>query len=336
MKNLKNVLKDFYLVSKNSNIKRKKLRLIYSAIAGNLVAILDILIILLFTKFLTNTLNYTNFLLEILIANKFSIVLIVVLRFLLNFFGKYNIISLQYDVEEDLREQLLNEMYDKGNYSLSDATYFINTLSIHVSTFYGAATMFLTYVLQFTIYFVFLVDSNLELMLFMFIGVLTLFFPIKYVLKMGRVLMDKSFHLNIQTGRDIQRVIDNTYLIKILKTKNLEFKNFLKIIQKNYDVAKKAFVYKEISTTLPHFVAVTIFSFVIILNRFSSILSIEFIGIILRFVQTFGTINNSLAMLINSHVHVEKYLGLESNLSKNKDWISEVDFASDKILSIII
>ena len=85
MKNLKNVLKDFYLVSKNSNIKRKKLRLIYSAIAGNLVAILDILIILLFTKFLTNTLNYTNFLLEILIANKFSIVLIVVLRFLLNF-----------------------------------------------------------------------------------------------------------------------------------------------------------------------------------------------------------------------------------------------------------
>lgn len=334
MKNLKNVLKDFYLVSKNSNIKRKKLRLIYSAIAGNLVAILDILIILLFTKFLTNTLNYTNFLLEILIANKFSIVLIVVLRFLLNFFGKYNIISLQYDVEEDLREQLLNEMYDKGNYSLSDATYFINTLSIHVSTFYGAATMFLTYVLQFTIYFVFLVDSNFELMLFMFVGVLTLFFPIKYVLKMGRVLMDKSFHLNIQTGRDIQRVIDNTYLIKILKTKNLEFKNFLKIIQKNYDVAKKAFIYKEISTTLPHFVAVTIFSFVIILNRFSSILSIEFIGIILRFVQTFGTINNSLAMLINSHVHVEKYLGLESNLSKNKDWISEVDFASDKILSI--
>ena len=334
MNNLLTILRDFYSISQKTKIKKKKLRIAYSALAGNVVVILDILIILLFTKFLTNNLTYSNFIIEYLADNKIFLPVIVILRFAINFIGKYNVLSLQYDVEADLRNYLMKEMYEKGNYSLADATYFINTLSIHMSTFYGSATIFLTNIIQILIFLIFLVDANAQLVGFMFIGVLFLFFPTKYLLKMGRVLMDESFHINIQTGRDIQRIIDNTYLIKILKTSSREFKNFENIISNNYIVAKKAFKYKEVASTLPQFISVLGFSIIILFTRISKSLTIEFIGVILRLVQTIGTINNSLAMLVNSHVHVEKFLSLDNNYIENKDWIKEINTQEKDLLKI--
>lgn len=325
MKKLQLVLKDFYFISQKTIVKKKKRRIAYSAIAGNLVVIFDILIILMFTKFLTDDLEYSNFLLDILFNFKYSFPFIVIIRFLVNYFSKFNILSLQYDVEADIRRYLIKEIFEKGNYSLADATYFINTLSVHISTFYSAATMFLTNIIQVFIFLIFLIDANTQLMLVMVFGVLLLLYPTKFLLKIGRKLMDKSYHLNVQTGRDIQRIIDNTYLIKILQTYENEFKNFKSIIFKNYDVAKKAFKYREISTTLPQFASIFSFSLIILSSELRKTLTIEFIGIILRFVQTLGTINSALTMLINSHVHVQKFLVLDNNFVKNREWVIKAE-----------
>ena len=42
-------------------------------------------------------------------------------------------------------------------------------------------------------------------------------------------------------------------------------------------------------------------------------LTLEFLGVTLRLVQTIGTINTSLNMMINSHVHLKKFIELEDN-----------------------
>ena len=69
--------------------------------------------------------------------------ILVIFRFASNFVEKANILSLQLQVEKNLRVYLIKEVYKKGNYSVADATFYINTLSGHVGYFYAALTSFL-------------------------------------------------------------------------------------------------------------------------------------------------------------------------------------------------
>ena len=60
-----------------------------------------------------------------------------------------NVLSLKLKIEENLRTSLINEIFDKGNYSISDAYYFINTISIQVGSFYRTLTIFLSSLYRF-------------------------------------------------------------------------------------------------------------------------------------------------------------------------------------------
>ena len=42
-------------------------------------------------------------------------------------------------------------------------------------------------------------------------------------------------------------------------------------------------------------------------------LTLEFLGVTLRLVQTIGVFNKSLNMIINSHVHLDSFMNLENN-----------------------
>ena len=52
----------------------------------------------------------------------------------------------------DLKVYLLKDIYKKGNYSIADATYLINTLSGHIGYFYGALTAVLNGLIQIIVY----------------------------------------------------------------------------------------------------------------------------------------------------------------------------------------
>ena len=47
--------------------------------------------------------------------------------------------------------------------------------------------------------------------------------------------------------------------------------------------------------------------------NFAKVITLEFLGITLRLVQTIGNANNTLNMLVNSSVHIEKFMEFESN-----------------------
>ena len=59
-----------------------------------------------------------------------------------------NLEILKLRIQESLRLYFLKEVFDKGNYSISDAFFYVNSLSIHVSTFYGSLAALVSFLLQ--------------------------------------------------------------------------------------------------------------------------------------------------------------------------------------------
>ena len=156
MNKIRQILKDILYVSKLTKIQRKKVRILFSAVISNSISFADIVIILTFSSLLTDSEITSNQYLDFITNNPILIVFIVIIRYVLNFLGKYNVYSLTKDIEQSLKVYLLKEVYKKGNYSLADATYYIETLSGHIACFFNAFTNVMSSFIQvivFTIFF---------------------------------------------------------------------------------------------------------------------------------------------------------------------------------------
>ena len=64
---------------------------------------------------------------------------------------------------------------------------------------------------------------------------------------------------------------------------------------------------------MPNFVTVFTISLLFIFTNLTKTITLEFLGVTLRLVQTIGSLNNSLNMMINSQVHLSKFIELENN-----------------------
>ncbi len=320
MKKIKSILKDVLYVSKLTKIKKKKLRILISAIISNGISLADILIILSFSQILTDSEVISNEYLDIVVSNPIFIPFIVVIRYILNFLGKYNIYSLTKDIERSLKVYLLEEVYKKGNYSLADATYYIETLSVHISYFFNSFSNIASSFIQIIVFVTYLSYDNSQVLLLLSTSIVILYYPTKILLVKGRKAMDDSFNFSQNAVRNIQRIIDNLYLVKILKTQKYELFNFDNNLSKLYTAEKKKFIFSDVNASIPNFMAVFAFSILLIVPQIETAITLEFIGVTLRLVQTLGTINAALSMLFGSHVHLEKLFLVESNLEDNSKY----------------
>jgi len=225
MNKLKQYFDEIIYISRVTKVTKKRLRIFLSVLLSNLTVILDIAIIIFFAYILTGD-STDNVYILFFLDKIYLLPLIIILRFLANFIEKVNILSLKLQVEKNLRVYLLKEVYKKGNYSIADATFYINTLSGHVGFFYGALTAFLNSCLQILIYSTFLISTNLQTIMAFLLGGLVLFFPTRILLRLGRKYMHESWVNAQQTGRDVQRVVENIFLIKILGTSKSEIDRY--------------------------------------------------------------------------------------------------------------
>ena len=199
MKNFKKIIKDIFYVSRLTKIKKKKVRILFSAVVSNSISLADILIILSFSNILTDSVNIENEYLQIIFDNPIFIPIIVIFRYILNFVGKYNIFSLSKDVEQSLKVYLLEEVYKKGNYSLSDATYYIETLSVHIAYFFNAFANIASSFIQVVIFLAYLSYDNFQTISVFGVLVLLLYYPTKFLLAKGRLAMEESFNFSRTT-----------------------------------------------------------------------------------------------------------------------------------------
>ena len=70
--------------------------------------------------------------------------------------------NLELSIQKNLKVYLVNEVFEKRNYSVADAYFYINVLSGHVSFFYSNVAGFLNSLLQIVAYsfYLFLSDSR--------------------------------------------------------------------------------------------------------------------------------------------------------------------------------
>ena len=316
MKKYKQISRDVILISKLTKVTKKKIRLILSVILSNITVFADILIILVFANLLSGdqseTSNYYIFI-SIIVENLYLLPLLVIFRTGIVLVEKVNIQSLQLQVQKNLQLHILNEIYKKGNYSLADATFYVNTLSGHLSYFYGALAGMANSLIQIVVYASFLVFTDFQTISAFAIGGLILFFPTRALLKLTRKYMHESYTFAQQTGRDIQRVIQNLFLIKILKTSKQELNLYEKTIT-NYQTAQfRNLAYGTLNSLFPNFITILTISILVSFFKFANYLTLEFLGITLRLVQTIGNANAGLNMLVNTSVHIEKFIEFENN-----------------------
>jgi len=148
------LISDIKHVSRTTNVGKKKARILFSVILTNITAGIDIIVIVIFSTAITNQRqdNFFSFIVDFVLERKILLPLLVLLRFMLIYFEKMNIQSLVLQVQENLKMYLIREIYKKGNFSISDVTFYSNTLSMHVSFFYSSLTNLLNNLVQLTSY----------------------------------------------------------------------------------------------------------------------------------------------------------------------------------------
>ncbi len=316
MKKFKKITNDVIFISKLTKVTKKKLRLFLSVILSNITVFADILIILVFANLLSGDeaqeSGYFIFI-SLIIDNLYLLPVLVVIRTFIVLLEKVNIQSLQLQVQKNLQLHILNEIYKKGNYSLADATFYVNTLSGHISYFYGALAGMANSLIQIIVYSSFLIFTDFQTISIFAVGGIVLFFPTRLLLRLTRKYMHESYTFAKQTGRDIQRVIQNLFLIKIMKTSKDELILYDKTITNFQNAQFRNLAYGTLNSLFPNFITILTISVLVTFFDFAKYLTLEFLGITLRLVQTIGNANGTLNMLVNSSVHIEKFIEFEKN-----------------------
>ena len=319
MKKFKNIYHDLIYVSRITGTNKKKLKILLSVVLANINVFLDIGSIVILTALLVGKVSVDNAIVDYVVENKFLLPIIILTRFVFNFIEKMNLRKLELDIQGNLKTYLLKEVFNKSNYTVSDAFYFVNEVTTHVSYFYGSLASLLNAALQIIIYASYLFFTNASTITVFLLGSLFLAFPTRYFLLQGRKYTHIFYELARTINFSIQKILDNLYLIKILRKTDEEIINFDNIVKSYNSALLKNNIFGTINSSIPGFVTVFVLSCLIVFFDFPKRLTIDFIGVILRLFQTLGTLNQSLNRVINSHVHLEKLHEIEKNRLKIRE-----------------
>lgn len=329
MMQLKKLINDVLYVSKLTKTNNKKLIIFIAVVLSQLTAIIDIIIIVLFATFITGS-TYDNPLLaslvDFVLIYKFLFPILVVIRFLFIYLHSMSLKNLELSIQKNLKVYLVNEVFEKRNYSVADAYFYINILSGHVSFFYSNVAGFLNSILQIFAYSFYLFLSDSRTILTFGLGALVLFYPTKFLIKKSKEFMHETYIFGKITNEEVQRIVDNMFLIKILKKDEEEIDRFGKTIEKHNFNEYNNHKFGTVNSFLPTLITMLVFSVLIIIGDFAKSISLDFIGVTLRLFQSLGSLANSFNKIINSHVHIEKFYEMD----KNKISINKSNFETRK------
>ena len=316
---------DLIKVSKLTRTKNKKLRIFLLAIILNLLVFFDIIIILYFSVIFSQEIQFNNFIISFFLDRYYFLPLFIVFRFLLIYFEKVITTKLQIDIEKNLRTHLLEEVFVRGNVSISDAYYYVNTLSAQVGGFYSTLATFFGSFVQIVVFSGYLLLSNFQAVITFAIGSLLLFLPTLYLTKQGRKFAHIAYESGQQISLDLEKVLDNLFLIKILKLVKKEVNNFRESLNKFYYSRLSDIKVGTANTLMPNFFTLFVLSILLVFFDFIKYLTFDFIGILLRLFQSLGIFNKNIHTVSAFHVYLEKLYEIE----KNKDDITSENFVVD-------
>ena len=334
--NLKTFYDDLIKVSKLTKTNNKKLRIFSLAIILNLLVFFDIMIILYFSVIFSQEIQFDNLVIRYFLDNYFYLPIFILFRFSFIYLEKIITTRLQIDIEKNLRTHLLEEVFTRGNVSISDAYYYVNTLSAQVGGFYSTLATFFGSFLQIIVFSIYLLLSNFQAVATFAIGSIILFLPTLYLTKLGRKYAHIAYESGQQISLDLEKVLDNLFLIKILKYVQKEVFNFKQSLETFYKSRLNDIKAGTANTLMPNFFTLFVLSILLVFFDFLKYLTFDFIGILLRLFQSLGLFNKNIHTVSAFHVYLEKLYEVE----KNKEIISSDNFSIneglDKDVSLVI
>ena len=328
MQFLKTIFKDVLYVSKITGTQRKKILILTSVICSQLVVLVDVFLIGLFAFLIADqktNIEFVDYIASIFDSNRFLILFIVLLRFILLFLQSYILRRIEFTVTKNLKEFILGRIFERRTYSISDAYFYTNDLSGHIGYFYSNFASFLNSCINILVFSTYLIFSNFEVLTIFAFGLLLLFFPIKELIKITRDYVNKTYFVAKDSMSEIERVIENLFLIKILKKEDSELSKFSDTLFLLNSHMLNKHIFSVINGYLPSFLTLLILCVIIIF--FESIkLTLDFIGVTLKLFQSVSSVSSTFSNIINSHVHIQKFRELkfdEDNPNKNNFVVNE-------------
>jgi len=318
---IKKIIAEVLYVSKLTGTNNKKVLIVMSVIFSQLAAITDLSLIAVFSYFITgeNTqILFVNNLLDYFSKNQYLILVIVVSRFFFQYSQSMMLKQLEYKVDKNLKIYLLKEIYDKRNYSVADSYFYINVLSGHVSFFYSSIAAFLNSLFQIGIFSLYLFASQPNSIFAFLASGIVLAIPTRILIKKARSYIHISYEKGKESNSEVQRAVENMFLIKILKKENEEINSFTNTLESFNQSMLKNHSYSLFTGYLPSFVTLFLLSSIFAFTTFQSFLTLDFIGVTLKLFQSLGGFSGSANKIINSHVHIEKFHDLDKNKLVNK------------------
>ena len=89
-----------------------------------------------------------------------------------------------------------------------------------------------------------------------------------------------------------------------------------------------------INSLVPNFAALFILSILVAFFNVAKVISLEFLGVTLRLVQTLGNVNLSLNHVVNTQVHIEKFNDLEKEIPFIREYYSIQENLEDNAVKL--
>lgn len=311
--NLKEIISDILYVSKITKTKNKKVIIIFSVILTQLIAFSDIAIILFFTTIFTDLsvlpeeIQFLNYFFEL----DMLLPLIIAFRYYIQYLQSVTIKKLEQVIQLNLKNYILSQVFENRNFSTADTYYYLNTLAPHISFFYTSIANFLNFFLQSIAFTIYLFSTEPRTISAFLIGILFLIYPIYLIIKKSKEYEHSIYEAGLESNSDVQRVLNNVFLIKLLKKEKDETNRYLKITKRLFNDNMTKHKLSVLNSYLAPFT--TVFLISIIALYFNNIFNITlaFMGVTLRMFQSLANMSSAATNIVNSHVHLDAFYQLE-------------------------
>jgi ABC-type bacteriocin/lantibiotic exporter with double-glycine peptidase domain len=124
------------------------------------------------------------------------------------------------------------------------------------------------------------------------------------------------------------------FLIKLYDKGEDEITKINKSLSQRKNFLFKNEIYGSLTSVLPSFIVFLIFSIVALSSRLLALITIDFLGIVLRLFQSISSMANVFSRIINSYVHIEELESIDKNkqILNTSNFITKLEDNSNNIL----
>ena len=256
---------------------------------------------------LPDELEVLNYLFEI----KILLPVIITFRYFIQYLQSVTLKKLETSIQLNLKNYVLSQIFENRNFSTADTYYYVNTLVPHISFFYTSIANFLNFFLQSMAFTIYLFATEPRTITAFFVGILFLIYPIYFIIKKSKDYEHLIYEAGLEASNDVQRVLNNVFLIKLLKKEKDETTRYLKITSRLFEDNMTKHKLSVLNSYLAPFT--TVFLISVIALYFNNIFNITlaFMGVTLRMFQSLASMSSATTQIVNSHVHLDAFYKLE-------------------------